>query len=419
MFRNSLALFSALLVSFASTQANSQTTSTSTLTTASPIPTSSMPNSICGSGSLGNGKCGWVSGSSTRSTYSILWSCFAVILLCTYKVIHLNICSEAEHAASWKQWYFYRKKLRKFGVMLVAVLAPELIPCYTYKDWRGARRVRLAMNKEGFSCSMALAFYICMGGLAIRTPSGTTLIGEQEYMELMNIDERDDIVAQLPHYQDIVDRSKTDSLTTILACLQSIWLVVQCIGRTVEGAAISELELITCGFVLCSVVTYAFWWNKPYDVEHRTIINLPEAAELQIAEIVKENDAHKTDYEFDRVHLDDFTTHNGVNSMYLVLLLGTLFSAVHLAAWNWAFPTKAELWLWRASSLTLLGVCFTILLRLVAWDITIAAKVTATLSIIYSIARVIILVQIFLCFRAMPEIVYKEVAWAQFIPHLS
>ncbi|CZR55538.1 uncharacterized protein PAC_05426 [Phialocephala subalpina] len=423
MFSKSFVLFSALFAFFSSAQANTEATSTSISTTASPTPTSSPVSKICGSASLGDGKCGWVSGSSTRSTYSILWSCFAVILLCTYKVIHLSICSEAEYTATWKQWPFYSKKLKKVKWMLVAVLAPEVVASCSCDEWLAAKSIRLEMKSKGYPCSMVLAFYIYMGGLAIRTSSGTILIRHKAYKALMDIDERDDIVAQLPYDQDILDRSKTDSLTVVLACMQSIWLVVQCIGRTVEGTAISELELSTCGFVLCSLTAYALWWNKPYDVEHRTIIELPKATESisRIAEILKENNTdEKTDYGFDRVYLTQIPDHDGIDSLYVVVPLGILLSAVHLAAWNWAFPSQVELWLWRVSSLSLLSTCFVFFLfRVSNLDDTVEKFAAYTSVVIYCIARVIILVQIFLCFRAMPESVYREVAWAQFIPHLS
>jgi hypothetical protein len=91
---------------------------------------------------------------------------------------------------------------------------------------------------------------------------------------------------------DIVDRSKADEFTKGLAVMQSGWLVIQSIARTIQGLrrflimsatglsadrliALSELELATMGFVGCAIVMYFLWWNKPFDVQHATIINCP------------------------------------------------------------------------------------------------------------------------------------------------
>ena len=39
-----------------------------------------------------------------------------------------------------------------------------------------------------------------------------------------------------------------------------------------------------------------------------------------------------------------------------VLLFGMfVYASIHVAAWNWTFPTKLELVLWRVSSFVLLG----------------------------------------------------------------
>lgn len=145
-----LVLLIALLFFFAPTSTTAQIPAPNISATASPGSTPPLGSSACGSSYLGNGKCGWVSKGSTRNTYSILWSCFAVILLCTYKVNHLNVCSEAEHTASWKEWPFYRKRLRKLKWMLVAVLAPELVAGAACEDWSETRFVRSEMGKMGY-----------------------------------------------------------------------------------------------------------------------------------------------------------------------------------------------------------------------------------------------------------------------------
>lgn len=104
-------------------------------------------------------------------------------------------------------------------------------------------------------------------------------------------------------------------------------------------------------------------------------------------------------------------------------ILGIMLSAVHLAAWNWQFPSHAELWLWRVSCLFLIGSCMPFFIYASGWFSNRSAELFVAPGIpIYILARLIIIVQIFLCFRKMPESVYTEVPWSyweRYIPHLA
>jgi hypothetical protein len=96
---------------------------------------------------------GWVSPCSGRSTSDILWSCFSILLVCTWKCVHFNVPSIDESEAGWLRWpcrklglgpkegeasqprwsipYLPSKPLRrkwskKVGWLIGIVLAPEL-----------------------------------------------------------------------------------------------------------------------------------------------------------------------------------------------------------------------------------------------------------------------------------------------------
>jgi len=38
------------------------------------------------------------------------------------------------------------------------------------------------------------------------------------------------------------------------------------------GLKISQLELMTLAFVVCALVMYGFWWDKPFDAEREIIL---------------------------------------------------------------------------------------------------------------------------------------------------
>lgn len=69
---------------------------------------------------------GWVSSASGRSTSDILWSCFSILLVCTYKCIHFNVPSEKDSEAGWFTRTWWRKWSKKIGWMMFIVLAPEM-----------------------------------------------------------------------------------------------------------------------------------------------------------------------------------------------------------------------------------------------------------------------------------------------------
>jgi hypothetical protein len=77
-----------------------------------------------------DGKIGWYTGGNSRSTFDVIWSCVAVILACTYKVIHLKIPPEEP---AWRRWR------RRFKWMAWMALSPEILLSMAMRDWLYAR----------------------------------------------------------------------------------------------------------------------------------------------------------------------------------------------------------------------------------------------------------------------------------------
>lgn len=84
-------------------------------------------------------KVGWVWDVGTRSTFDILWSCLTVVLVCTYKVIHLNVPAEEEWSPRWYELLYWRKWLRKLKWMGLMALSPELLLSMAMRDWLWSR----------------------------------------------------------------------------------------------------------------------------------------------------------------------------------------------------------------------------------------------------------------------------------------
>lgn len=64
----------------------------------------------------------------------------------------------------------------------------------------------------------------------------------------------------------IADKSKANFVAKLLATLQASWFLVQCVARWKAHLTITLLELNTLAHVICALLMYLFWMNKPYDI---------------------------------------------------------------------------------------------------------------------------------------------------------
>ncbi|KAG4255649.1 hypothetical protein FPRO03_04598 [Fusarium proliferatum] len=290
---------------------------------------------------------GWVPPAPRRSTWSIIWSCLSIFIVCSWKCVHLNIPTHEEIQGEWHTvqigrclpdisfWPkapLRRKWRRKIIWMAFIALAPEFGVALAAKQYMDARRelkefTKALPDEAAQKYTMAHAFYVQMGGVVVCRPqalqsspaeedsatnvepgnevnheshTGYQAIGASQetgsaghrsltaYMAKSLSDIEPDIF-RLPE-SEIRDLSKADVITKAFAIIQCTWLVVQSICRTVQGYHISLLELSTLAFIFCAFIMHIFWWNKPFDVESRRIItpmssNLKDTAGLNTVSI--------------------------------------------------------------------------------------------------------------------------------------
>jgi len=68
-----------------------------------------------------------------RTLGSIIWSCLATVFACTWIAIHMNIPGPDDGRL--------KIALRKLGVMVLAVIAPEAVVAWAMRQWVVARRI--------------------------------------------------------------------------------------------------------------------------------------------------------------------------------------------------------------------------------------------------------------------------------------
>ncbi|KIK54381.1 hypothetical protein GYMLUDRAFT_48747 [Collybiopsis luxurians FD-317 M1] len=186
-----------------------------------------------------------------RSLYQIIWSCISVLVACTWVSVHPNIPAPDE--GSW------RIQGRKIGLMIVALIAPELLVLWAARQWFSARE--LAKQYRGKGWSVSHGFFVLMGGFA--RYRGTHL---EEVLRYYNLNPREEKFISGILEREIKDRSHRDGFAKLIALWQTTWFVVQLLARWARHLPITELEIMTVAFATMNVLIYFFWWDKPLGV---------------------------------------------------------------------------------------------------------------------------------------------------------
>jgi hypothetical protein len=247
--------------------------------------------------------------------------------------------------------------------------------------------------------------------------------------------------------QDIKDKSKGDALSKGVAVTQQLWFTTQCLARVHQHLPVTQLELVTLAFAVVNIFISLLWLHKPLDVEEPLMVGLEDALSAEgdvnppkmtfwgwmwgsITGIYPDyNQAASTsvppfwssdleDRNFLRIfgYLQD-------PSLIMGCLVGTVFGAIHSAAWHADFPTTEERKLWRSCSLVISVVPFIVIQsitnRQMQTEIYSSLKWTTVFTFsIYIIARTMLIVLAFIAFRALPPGTFVDANWSVYIPHL-
>jgi len=149
----------------------------------------------------GTSRVGWVPPDAGRTTWDILWGCFSIFLVCSWKCTHLNIPSAAESEAGWHKLVGYvpywprkplrRKWRRKLTWMLIIAIAPEIgvmLAVHQYLSARKACKEANGLVQVPGRYSITHAFYADMGGFLLREgePEKSTPKKEDDTVVLSN-----------------------------------------------------------------------------------------------------------------------------------------------------------------------------------------------------------------------------------------
>ncbi|KAJ7877015.1 hypothetical protein B0H13DRAFT_2279386 [Mycena leptocephala] len=286
-----------------------------------------------------------------RTLFGITSGCLATIFACTWVSVHPNVPppNQSQLAVSW----------RRFHLMLVAVIAPELMVGFAARQFFDARW----FSKE-YGVSRTHGFFFTMGGFVSRSGHHPIVTQKQLFPEYLT-------AIQNIGVEDIEDKSKGDSLSKGVAVVQGLWFAAQCLARAHQHLPLTDLEVVTLAFQFVSVFIWLLWWNKPLDVQRP--IPIGPGNDFLVAKARRATLLEAIGVAGDALVLGDFPTFDPVSSTSVPLfwsthghhkrdthlvsiivqsLVGAIFGAIHCAAWNAKFPSAHEMWMCSWTELT-------------------------------------------------------------------
>ncbi|TDL14490.1 hypothetical protein BD410DRAFT_845987 [Rickenella mellea] len=395
-----------------------------------------------------------------RTTSDIVWSCLTTTFSCTWVAIHPNIPAPYESS--------FEIGLRRLGVVIMALIAPELVIMWAMRQWIVARRLAKEQRAKGWT--QTHGFFALMGGFMLFDGDKPLYTLSPEKLDELSRARK--IVFPKITKKEIEDKSKGDVLSKGFVIVQTGWFVLQCIARGVERLPITELELVTLAFAVLNFTTYALWWNKPLNVD------CPFSVYLVCENSDQPNDKDRIPGMFKRAtqsmietwhkkclflpimpflnmglghgkdgmvtgakKVPSFYSGDGNGNIIGSILLpsAAVIGAIHGIAWSFQFPSQSKEILWRTCYLiiTFLPVSLVSFAKLAAvfadvldrrggvaayvsriFAIGLAVVAVAVFPIIYIVARVILLVEAFVLLKSLPPGAFQTVQWTTFIPHV-
>lgn len=222
-----------------------------------------------------------------RSVSDIVWSCMATIFACTWVSIHPN--SPGSNIGR------FRSTLTRVELMIWAILIPEMMIFWAFRQWRGARR--LAYCFRGMSCTLPDDSFIEVTLCNILTEFNWTTVhghflqmggfmlmdGNEEKHVLGPIDfthllQKGQIKFPCVSRDEINALSKGDGFSKMIVVGQTSWFIAQCISRAAQGLQVTQLELVTVALAFLNGLMYFLWWNKPLNPS--SLVRIPICSEI-------------------------------------------------------------------------------------------------------------------------------------------
>ncbi|KAF2729575.1 hypothetical protein EJ04DRAFT_588566 [Polyplosphaeria fusca] len=290
----------------------------------------------------------WVDQPYYRGTFDILWTSLVTIFISTYTMLCLNVPSPKDS---------YLKLVgRRLLWMCLGIMGPEFPLTYAAGQWSRAKHSVAAFRASGYEdWHLRQAFFADMGGFVFHARDGEPSPLNATQLHWLVINE----FVQYPSItkKDVWDRSKQDTFTKVVTTFQIGYLIIQCIARAIQGLVITTLELNAVAIVIYSSYSISEitrdrqWKLTPLDFIDENgpgySVNVQPFMKMPVI---------PSERPIQRIPNDRFPMNPYGSQEYLLCLATLVFIAIHVAGWNFDFPTHTERILWRISSMLLFGI---------------------------------------------------------------
>ncbi|KAK3332843.1 hypothetical protein B0T19DRAFT_473634 [Cercophora scortea] len=287
-----------------------------------------------------------------RGTVGILWSCVVTIILSTWTTLHNDISPPGS-----SRWRWTKSKL---GSAIYCALFPEALAMVAIMLLVRARRLSASIRDfPGWSqFSHRQSFLVVQDGIYSKQSS------EIRHNRIHRLLEPDALVRLVqttglgpedmgfPTDDEIEDRSKKDWLLKSISISQTLWFVANVLSRVVQGFQVSLLEDLTIAYAFCGLIMLIAWFDCPQDIHQAFIVDFERGSENgtrnepQVDQRQTPNPAPKQQ----DLIIKAIPT---VPMILVTMLLFGVFCGIHLAAWNYPFPSDGpgSAWTWRSCAL--------------------------------------------------------------------
>lgn len=421
-----------------------------------------------------------------RTLAEIVLSCFTTIFLCIWVSLHLNVPEpvDTEGMNTFKKFKVWIRLFIRCNVIpvIVTLVFPEWVLGMAVLQFRKATR----LAKE-IGITRQHGFFIIMGGFHLfersqapsnqiragdkdgethplvkgegdeRTSNDKTCVVEEFDTPIHPLDEFDvrHLIytgkLRLPTTAELRDKCKNDGIAKFLVILQTLWFIAQCITRKVRKLPLTELEVITLGYTLLTVLMYIAWWDKPYRVTFpiRVYEALPERTYQQREQKRRMQEesfwgmtiGYAMGLQSDSIELRSVKQapmfHSGsMNEVYdagdflcviTTVIVGVLFGGVHFLAWSSPFPSAQMQFLWRLATLIMTATPLAAVAGMVISAIinqmsdglgVVFLYCLCVLPPCYFVGRGITIVIALVTLSALSLDIYQDVEWSNLFPHI-
>jgi len=294
--------------------------------------------------------------------------------------------------------------------------------------------------------TMRHAFFADMGGFKLpKSHGGTRFHTGLEFYQWF-----DDKRPKLEYEEierDIRDRSKKDTLLKVFTCFQAAWFVIQTLERFSQHQPVSTLEVTTCSYIICAIITQLCWLRKPYGVnkshsvpfeeenvelersasqsnEAPAMNRVSESTRTTPSEDMEKQTASASDLPrqlFDDAPCTPFNRayqvprRSVLTSCLCACLVGVIVGVVHIIPfWNTRFVNTEGQWMWRACCGVQISVFFAFAFGAVIepWFHGVILWVSLLfLCLLYCMSRIVLFALIWTSFSSQPVGLYQNVHW--------